>query len=178
MRTPCFVVVAAALASLAPSRAPAEPPAPAAPGWKMDMRAELALWQRAPRPIDAAHLQDALPLGVRLDLALLPTPKVNFLVAPRRAPKPGTFSALATVVVPTDGLYRVSAGSPVWLDLVDAAGANVKSSVFEMQAHSDLRKCVAFPLRAGVRYTLQVSGSAQPRASLLITPDARPRPAG
>ena len=34
-----------------------------------------------------------------------------------------------------------------------------------------IRKCVVFPLKAGVRYTLQVSGGRTPEVAVLLTPD-------
>jgi hypothetical protein len=39
-----------------------------------------------------------------------------------------------------------------------------------MQARSQLRKCIVFPLRGEVCYTLQISGSVGAAASVLITP--------
>ena len=73
--------------------------------------------------------------------------------------------------VPQDGSYRVSSGAVVWLDVVETAtGQNVQSQSFEEQAKSDLHKYVVFPLRAGVHYTLQISGAKTAAASVLITP--------
>jgi hypothetical protein len=135
------------------------------------MRTELAAWRAAPVAIDLARFRGELPLGVRIDAVLRPNAELKFLVAPRRAPKPDSFGGLPAFQVPKDGLFRVSAGAPVWIDIVETdTGRNIPSSGFEMQANSDLRKCVAYPLRAGVRYTLQISGSKGASASLLITP--------
>jgi hypothetical protein len=140
-------------------------------GWKQDMRTELAAWHAAPVAVDLARFRGELPLGVRIDLVLRPNAELKFLVAPGRAPKPDSFGGLPPFQVPRDGPFRVSAGAPVWIDVVETdTGRNVPSSGFEMQAKSDLRKCVVYPLRKGVRYTLQISGSTGAAASLLITP--------
>jgi hypothetical protein len=139
--------------------------------WKEDMRTELAAWHATPVAIDLAHFRDELPLGVRIDLALQPNAELKFLVAPRRAPKPDSFGGMPAFQVPQDGLYRVSAGAPVWIDVVETAtGQIIQAHSFEMQAKSDLRKYVVYPLRTGVRYTLQISGSKTAAASVLITP--------
>jgi len=141
-------------------------------GWKTDMQAELAAWHATPVAIDLSQFQGELPLGVRVDLALRPNTGIKFRVSPGRAPKPDSFGGTPSFQVPADGFYRISAGAPVWIDVVDSAtGANVKAHTFEMQAKSDLRKYIVFPLRKGVRYLLQVSGSKSAAASILITPD-------
>lgn len=140
-------------------------------GWKQDMRAELAAWRATPVAIDLAHFRDDLPLGVRIDLALRPNAGLKFLIAPRRAPAPDSFGGMPAFQVPQDGLYRVSAGASVWIDVVETAtGQNIPAQSFEEQAKSDLHKYVVFPLRTGVRYTLQISGAKTAAASVLITP--------
>lgn len=140
-------------------------------GWKQDMRTELAAWHATPVAVDLARFRDDLPLGVRVDLALRPIAELKFLVAPRRTPKADSFGGMPAFQVPQDGLYRVSAGASVWIDVVETVtGRNVKAQSFEEQAKSDLHKCVVFPLRTGVRYTLQISGAKTAAASVLITP--------
>jgi len=135
------------------------------------MQTELAAWHATPVAIDLARFRGDLPLGVRVDLALRPNAELKFLVTPKRSPKPDSFGGIPDFEVPKDGLYRVSAGAPVWIDVVETAtGQNVQSPSFEMQTKSDIRKCVVFQLRTGVQYTLQISGSKTAAASVLITP--------
>lgn len=167
MRT-CFSLwLAAALAAAAASPQ-------AAPVWKMNMYVELALWQRPPQAIDASRFDGLLPLSVRLDVAFQPIGQLRLLVAPKRVPKPGSFGAEPSFAVPSDGLYRVCSDSSVWLDVVDSStGENVKPVSWEEHPSAGLHKCVVFRLKSGVRYTLQLSGAKAPRASVLITPDAR-----
>ena len=117
-------------------------------GWKQDMQTEFAAWRATPVAIDLAHFRDELPLGVRIDLALRPNAELKFLVAPRRAPAPDSFGGMPAFQVPQDGLYRVSAGASVWIDVVETVtGQNIQAQSFEEQAKSDLHKCVVFPLR-------------------------------
>jgi hypothetical protein len=140
-------------------------------GWKDDMRAELTAWQAHPVAIDLANFRDNLPLGVRVDLALRPNAELKFLVTPRRAPKPGSFGGLVAFEVPKDGPYRVSVGASVWIDVVETAtGQSVKSQSFAEQPGSDLHKYVVFPLQAGARYTMQISGAKAVAIGVLITP--------
>jgi hypothetical protein len=86
------------------------------------MRAEVTTWHATPKAIDLARFQEKLPLGVRLDLTLLPNTELKFPVAPKRAPKPDWFGGLAAFEVPKDGPYRVSAGGSVWIEVVETVG--------------------------------------------------------
>jgi hypothetical protein len=75
------------------------------------------------------------------------------------------------VSVPADGTYRVSAGSRVWIDVVEGTRP-VPSAKFE--GHSGcakVHKTVAFPLKASLAYLVQISGSEKAGVSILLTPD-------
>ena len=75
-----------------------------------------------------------LPLGRRINFVLRPVSALRFVVKPGREPKTGSFAGLAPFSVAKDGLYRVSASAPVWLEVADAAkGQAVNSAKFEMQ---------------------------------------------
>ena len=146
--------------------------AAAASGWKMDLSQELALWHAQPVAIDLATFHERLPLGARIDLKLVPNGSFPLPVALRSPPKEDTFGGTPVFTVPADGLYRISAGSPVWIEVADQnAGVAVHSPRYEMQMHSEIRKCVLFPLRAGVPYVLQLSGSVKAEVSVLLTAD-------
>ena len=96
---------------------------------------------------------------------------VKFVVAPQKdRGGPDKYSGLVSFVPATDGVYRVSASSGVWIDAV-VAGTVVPSARFEMQTKcTTIFKSVAFELKGGAPVVLQINGSATPTVGLLVTP--------
>ena len=139
-----------------------------------DMRREMAAWDQGGTTLAALAAGSpeaaAVPLGRRLDVKLLPVGDVRFAAAPERKPEAG-YAGLVPVSVPADGTYRVSAGSRVWLDVV-AQGQRIPSAKFEGHGGcAKVHKSVAFALKAGTRYLVQVSASEKAEVSLMVTPE-------
>lgn len=140
-------------------------------GWNMTH--ELERWQHPGAAIRASATTGEAPrlkLDDRLALTLMPHAAVRFVVPPGKdLGSTGKFSGLLAFTPPADGVYRVSAGASVWIDVV-AGGRSVPSERFEMQTgcHS-IFKSIAFTLRGGEQVVLQVSGSGLPDVGLLVT---------
>jgi hypothetical protein len=139
-----------------------------------DMSREMALWDEPglsfTSSVDGSITGVPAPVGRRLDVKLHPLANTRFLAPPERAPA-GGWAGLLPVVVPADGLYRISAGGPVWIDVVDGLRP-VASAKFEGHAGcAKVHKVVAFPLKAGRRYNVQLSGSEKPEVSIMVTAD-------
>lgn len=138
--------------------------------YQMDLKKELELWEKEARPVASAK---SIPLGQRLDLRLTEQSKVSFTVKPEKAspPKEKTFAGVFKVRPDFDGTLRAAAGGKLWFDLVDAgAKAAVPSAAFEMQTKcAKILKVVEFPVRKGVEYALQISGSKSESAAFLLT---------
>ena len=164
-----------------PSAAPAgtRPAGPASmaggcDAYTWDMSREMAVWDEPglsfTSSVDGAITGAPAPVGCRLDVKLHPLANTRFLAPPERAPA-GGWAGLVPVVVPADGLYRVSAGGALWIDVVDGLQP-VASAKFEGHAEcAKVHKVVAFPLKAGRRYNVQLSGSEKPQVSIMVSAD-------
>lgn len=138
-----------------------------------DMSHEMLAWDLP--GVALTSLADGLspapvPFGRRVDLSLHPLAKTTFITPPERRPA-GGYAGLVTVSVPADGLYRIAAGSPLWIDVLEGTQP-VTSAKFEGRAGcAKVHKVAAFPLKAGRSYRVQLSGSEKPDVSILVTAD-------
>jgi len=138
-----------------------------------NMTREMDLWQGAAIEIRAGTASlhpPGVPLDQRVALTLAPHRQVRFVVPPGKAPgTDSTFSGLVVFTPPADGVYRVSAGHPVWIDAI-VSGRSVASERFEMQTGCrTIFKSIAFAFHAGEPVVLQVSGSSLASVALLVT---------
>jgi hypothetical protein len=117
----------------------------------------------------AADVQLVAP-GRRHDVVLPRHPETRFPAKPERdRGATDRFSGLLALEVPQAGTWRVSASTPVWIDIADNDRL-VASSGFEMQDGCPLiHKVVEFPLQAGRRYWLQLSGNPAATVRILLT---------
>ncbi len=168
---PSFSVLAAAVLSLsgpacaAAQQAPAPCPAPVAPA------GELAPWAQA-RAMPAAHTAAELPqatlaIGQAARLALAPAAETAYVLPPERAAPPATFGGMVRFSVAQPGTYRVALGTAAWIDVVAGGEAGASSAHGHGPACTGIRKIVDFALQPG-DYTIQLSGSAAPEATLLV----------
>jgi hypothetical protein len=146
--------------------------------YAMPLSKELSLWDQSEIRVQGARdvkSTASLPAGQRVNLSLHMQKKVSLPAKPEKDFSKGepTFAALATMEVKRDGLYRVSLGSKVWLDLVES-GSEVPQIVpaahFEMQTGCrKIFKVVEYNLKAGRKYLLQISSSREPAAQVLTS---------
>lgn len=140
-------------------------------GW--DLSAELAAWPGQPVAMAgsaaAEGAREAAAWAVPLLVALRPQRDVSFAAPPGRASDGEGFAALLLLEIARDGIVRVSAGAPVWIDLV-RDGALIGESGFEMQTQCErIFKSVAFPVSAGERLVLQLSGAKSDALRLMLS---------
>lgn len=143
-------------------------------GFSRDVSRELALLGGKLLGIDADS--DASRHTARIDadvaytVRLAPQSDVTLTIPPRKTwPDAGHFSGLLTFQVPTNGRYRVSVSSRMWIEVVDA-GVALPTLDFE-GGHTcpRLRKTVEFELASGRDLRLQLSGSERENVLTLIT---------
>lgn len=122
----------------------------------------------AAAPTDA---QARLEAGKAYIVTLAAQTGVQLAIPPRRhVLEEGAFAGLVGFEVPEDGTWRVSLSKESWAEVVGPDGAAVRSSRFQgREGCPAMRKMVEFPLRAGVAYTLQLSGGTDPEIGVLVT---------
>ncbi|MCC6914913.1 MAG: hypothetical protein IT566_14530 [Rhodospirillaceae bacterium] len=140
-------------------------------GWNMER--EFKLWESEALAVKASATSDStpiIPVSRKVDLALLPHSDVRFSVPPETdRGGPGKFSGLATFTVDKAGVYRISASSGLWIDVV-ANGKHISSRAFEMQTGcKSLFKSVAYELPAHTPLIVQLNGSTVQAATITIT---------
>jgi hypothetical protein len=141
--------------------------------YKWDMTAEFAAWATKPTAIEAGREQNEAPVvdaGVHYDVTLRSHEAVQFVTAPEKdRGGPGKSSGLLKFTPKDDGLYRISASTGLWIDLVHF-GARVPSDAFQMQTKCEsIFKSVAFRLKGGQPHIIQLNGSPLKTAGLLIS---------
>ncbi len=128
-----------------------------------DVTHERQLFSQEPQTLPAGRtLAAAPPLGLdRLyELEVSAQPEVTFAVPPgRKWPKEATYAGLATLTVPSAGIYRISLDQAAWVDVV-ANGAPIASRDFQGRPGcSAPHKVVEFALPASTPLTIQFSGA-------------------
>lgn len=119
-----------------------------------------------------------MPAVRRIDVTLHPADQVSLAAMAGRngGGRSGdwteTFAGLLELTVPRDGVYRISASSRTWIDVLDSetAVARVRPT-HRLHRCGHVHKSVEFSLKKGGSYWLEVSGSESPVISLIITPE-------
>jgi hypothetical protein len=129
------------------------------PAW-----ATAAPYAAAKRPA----IRAALKPGDAVALTLLPLGRVRLPVEPGKAPKPGTFSGLATLDVVKAGKLTVTLSSATYVDLV-RDGKTIPSVAHGMGGPcATMHKRVTFDVAPGT-YTLQLTGAPEARVVLMTS---------
>jgi len=169
-----FAVISQATAADTPPQRPMDQMHGDCSAFAWNMSQEFKLWNAPPtaaRSSAEVSAAPTIPVSQRVDLALLPHPQVRFVTPPETdRGGPNKYSGLAVFKVDRSGLYRISASSGLWIDVV-ADGKRVPSSAFEMQTEcKSVFKSVAYTLPADTRLIVQLNGSATPTTTIAITP--------
>lgn len=137
----------------------------------VNLKREFRLWAESSSTIVSADTE-MLPVSKKISLLLRDQATLHFAadpakVFPTERPHGGIFEFDAK----SSGQYRVSVGSKIWFDVVDAGSKEiVMATSFEMQTQCKaIFKTVAYDLRAGHKYYIQVSSSPYDRVDMLVT---------
>jgi len=136
--------------------------------FKWSVARELAWFAGAPRP---AVSGDTLTLADNaFAVALKPTDAAGYVLAPERAPKPGTFGATLTISsIGKPGSYQFALSRRAWIDVIQN-GVRVKSSAFSgLETCPVMHKSVRFDLSAGP-LVVEISNSENDSIGLAIAP--------
>jgi hypothetical protein len=176
---PTTILLAAALVAVALPATAATPPAspkPAMQGgcdaFKADVRAELALWAKRGRAIDAGAspgAAPAAPLDQRLSVRLLPHPQVTPAGDAKdiRA-EAEDHSGLLKFRTGRAGAYRIAVKGQVWVDLA-RNGERMVTDSFEAHAGCPaFSKTVVFDLPADTELHLELLAAKSTMVDVLI----------
>jgi hypothetical protein len=136
--------------------------------YAMNVRAELAAMDQAPRPMKSLSTREEVspitpglqPLAITFANADL----ISRTVTPKRS---GPSAGLLPIAVSRDGRYRISADTALWIEVV-ASQERLEPQAFEMQTGCPtLFKAVVYELKAGQRYWVELSGNVKTARILL-----------
>lgn len=171
----CLAVVAqcAVVTVMAQTSRPIEEMRGNCDDYALDVRSELAAMKGTPRKLSALTSRVTAPpispMGQSLLVTLHHAEQVTHAVTPRRS---GSYAGLLAFSVPADGDYRVSAGSALWIEVVEGH-SRLEPIQFEMQMGCDkLFKTVQYRLTKDVGYWLELSGNTA-TASIVLSPETR-----
>jgi hypothetical protein len=147
-------------------------------GFKWDVTHEHALFLGMPTTATAARddaTAPALESDRLYDLTLSAQDGVKFAAAPsKKMLADGAYAGLVHFHVAQAGRYRVSLGTPFWIDLV-ADGKAIPSIDFNgAQGCDKPRKIVVYELPGGRDLTLQLSGMTETHVRVALTAVAAP----
>ena len=77
-------------------------------------------------------------------------------------------AGILAVEIPSAGRWRVSASTPVWIDMVASAGVVPSAAHGRMAPCTTIRKVVEFDLQPG-RHLIQLSGNPGPQLRLMVS---------
>ena len=139
--------------------------------FRMAIAKDLAQWVK---PAEKLAPDSAAPVSPGKKIELGPLEEgAAFAVKPEKEFRKGkvSFAGSVSLRVPEAGVYRVSLGGKILLDVVDrAAGNALAAERFEMQTKCPkIFKAVEYRLEKDKDYLLQVSSSASKSAELLVS---------
>ena len=79
------------------------------------------------------------------------------------------FGGFIRLTVPKDGLYRISADSTIWIDVIDGEKPIERARIAPRLRCGRIHKSLGFPLQRERFYRLEMSGSTRPDVAVLIT---------
>ncbi len=133
--------------------------------------APFAGWERAAPLAAVADHADARGAALRVGkaalLTLRPAADLRFSVAPGKPVAAGTSGGTVAFVAPAAGRYRIAAGGPVWLDLIERGKPVASAAHGHGPDCGPVRKIVDFDLNAGP-HLLQLSGAATPAVTVMV----------
>jgi hypothetical protein len=79
------------------------------------------------------------------------------------------FGGFVRLTVPKDGMYRISADSPIWIEVIDGEKPIERVRTVPRLRCGRIHKSLGFPLKRDRSYWLEISGSKRPDVAMLIT---------
>ena len=84
----------------------------------------------------------------------------------------GLFGGFIQLTVPKDGLYRISADAPIWINVIDGNHPIERVRAVPRLRCGRIHKSLGFSLQREKSYWLELSGSTRPDVALLVTEES------
>jgi hypothetical protein len=84
----------------------------------------------------------------------------------------GLFGGFIRLTVPKDGLYRIAADAPIWINVIDGNQPIERVRIAPHLRCGRIHKSLAFTLQREKSYWLELSGSTRPDVALLVTEES------
>lgn len=78
------------------------------------------------------------------------------------------FGGFVRLIVPKDGMYRISADSTLWIEVIEGEKPIERVRITPRLHCGRIQKSLGFPLKQERSYWLEMSGSKRPDVALLI----------
>jgi hypothetical protein len=82
------------------------------------------------------------------------------------------FGGFIRLTVPKDGVYRISADSPIWIEVIDGEKPIERVRIAPHLRCGRIHKSLGFPLQREKSYWLELSGSTRSDVALLVTEES------
>lgn len=79
------------------------------------------------------------------------------------------FGGFVRLIVPKDGMYRISADSSIWIEVIDEEKSIERARIAPRLRCGRIHKSLGYPLKQERSYWLEISGSKRPDVAVLIT---------
>jgi hypothetical protein len=109
----------------------------------------------------------------RLELVLHPMAAVQAVAGKVKAGEntDSVFGGFIRFITPADGLYRISADSTVWLDVLDGDQPRERAKDIARLHCGKIQKSLGFALARGHSYWIELSASQRREVSVIISPE-------
>jgi len=82
------------------------------------------------------------------------------------------FGGFIRLTIPKDGLYRISADAPIWINVTDGSQLIERVRIAPRLRCGRIHKSLGFPLQREKSYWLELSGSTGSDVALLVTEES------
>lgn len=126
--------------------------------------------EAVPKPESAPAVEPGIH---KLKVALRPLSEVELVGKEKQSEKvESLFGGFIRLTVSKDGVYRISADSPFWINVIDGNQPIERVRTVPRLRCGRIHKSLGFPLQREKSYWLELSGSTRPDVALLVTEES------
>jgi hypothetical protein len=131
--------------------------------------------EAVPKPESALAVEPGIH---KLEVALRPLSEIELVGKENLSPAANTkqsgkveslFGGFIRLTIPKDGLYRISADAPIWINVIDGNHPIERVRIAPRLRCGRIHKSLGFPLQREKSYWLELSGSIGPDVAVVIS---------